>query len=167
MQRAMAKQAGVKREKRAKIIAAEGLSVGKLAEAADVVANSPIALQLRNLQVLARSPSKAFHDHLPSAVLREHTHGPRVPRAGGAEITSPGRNSRPRRRSARRTGSCPAGRRPFLGHHGRAAARHGPRHTYAGYAHFAATRGAGVGWVRLPNMIASASLNVFDGRMTR
>lgn len=54
MQRAMAKQAEAEREKRAKIIAAEGeaLSVGKLAEAADVIAKSPIALQLRNLQVL-------------------------------------------------------------------------------------------------------------------
>lgn len=54
MQRAMAKQAEAEREKRAKIIAAEGeaLSVGKLAEAADVIARSPIALQLRNLQVL-------------------------------------------------------------------------------------------------------------------
>ena len=55
MQRAMAKQAEAEREKRAKIIAAEGeaLSVGKLAEAADVIAKSPIALQLRNLQVLS------------------------------------------------------------------------------------------------------------------
>ena len=54
MQRAMAKQAEAEREKRAKIIAAEGeaLSVAKLAEAADVIAGHPIALQLRNLQVL-------------------------------------------------------------------------------------------------------------------
>jgi hypothetical protein len=51
----MAKQAEAEREKRAKIIAAEGeaLSVGKLAEAADVISRSPIALQLRNLQVLS------------------------------------------------------------------------------------------------------------------
>ncbi|SES46881.1 SPFH domain, Band 7 family protein [Pedococcus cremeus] len=55
MQRAMAKQAEAEREKRAKIIAAEGeaLSVGKLAQAADVIARSPVALQLRNLQVLS------------------------------------------------------------------------------------------------------------------
>ncbi len=41
-------------EKRGKIIAAEGeaLSAGKLAEAADVIGRHPIALQLRNLQVL-------------------------------------------------------------------------------------------------------------------
>ena len=55
MQRAMAAQAEAEREKRAKIIAAEGeaLSAGRLAEAADVIAEHPVALQLRNLQILA------------------------------------------------------------------------------------------------------------------
>jgi regulator of protease activity HflC (stomatin/prohibitin superfamily) len=55
MQRAMAKQAEAEREKRAKIIAAEGeqLSAVKLGEAADIIAAHPIALQLRNLQVLS------------------------------------------------------------------------------------------------------------------
>jgi len=55
MQRAMAKQAEAEREKRAKIIAAEGefLSAQKLADAADVIAAHPIALQLRNLQTMA------------------------------------------------------------------------------------------------------------------
>jgi regulator of protease activity HflC (stomatin/prohibitin superfamily) len=55
MQRAMAKQAEAEREKRAKIIAAEGeqLSAAKLGEAADIIAAHPIALQLRNLQVLS------------------------------------------------------------------------------------------------------------------
>ncbi len=55
MQRAMAKQAEAEREKRAKIIAAEGeaLSAAKLGEAADVISAHPIALQLRNLQVLS------------------------------------------------------------------------------------------------------------------
>jgi len=54
MKRAMAREAEAEREKRAKIIAAEGeaLSAGKLAEAADVITDHPIALQLRNLQVL-------------------------------------------------------------------------------------------------------------------
>lgn len=54
MQRAMAKQAEAEREKRAKIIAAEGeqLSAAKLGEAADIIAQHPIALQLRNLQTL-------------------------------------------------------------------------------------------------------------------
>lgn len=55
MQRAMAKQAEAEREKRAKIIAAEGeaMSAVKLGEAADVISAHPIALQLRNLQVLS------------------------------------------------------------------------------------------------------------------
>lgn len=55
MQRAMAKEAEAEREKRAKIIAAEGeaLAAHKLAETADIMAAHPIALQLRNLQTLA------------------------------------------------------------------------------------------------------------------
>ncbi len=55
MQRAMAKQAEAEREKRAKIIAADGefQSAAKLGEAADIIAAHPIALQLRNLQVLS------------------------------------------------------------------------------------------------------------------
>src|SRR5438105_2684943 len=55
MQRAMAKEAEAEREKRAKIIAAEGeqLSAAKLGEAADIIKAHPIALQLRNLQVLS------------------------------------------------------------------------------------------------------------------
>jgi regulator of protease activity HflC (stomatin/prohibitin superfamily) len=54
MQRAMAREAEAEREKRGKIIAAEGeaLSAGKLAEAADVIAAHPVALQLRSLQTL-------------------------------------------------------------------------------------------------------------------
>jgi len=59
MQSAMAAEAQAEREKRAKIIAAEGeaLSAAKLAEAADVIAKHPIALQLRNLQVLTEISS--------------------------------------------------------------------------------------------------------------
>lgn len=55
MQRAMAKQAEAEREKRAKIIAAEGelLSAQKLADTADIMQAHPIALQLRNLQTMA------------------------------------------------------------------------------------------------------------------
>ena len=54
MQRAMAKQAEAEREKRAKIIHAEGEFVAsqKLADAADVMVDHPIALQLRYLQTL-------------------------------------------------------------------------------------------------------------------
>lgn len=55
MRRSMARQAEAEREKRAKIISAEGefLSSKKLSEAADIIAAHPIALQLRNLQVLS------------------------------------------------------------------------------------------------------------------
>jgi regulator of protease activity HflC (stomatin/prohibitin superfamily) len=54
MKRAMARQAEAEREKRAKIIAAEGeaLAAGELAHAADVMMAHPLALQLRNLQTL-------------------------------------------------------------------------------------------------------------------
>ena len=55
MQRAMAKEAEAERERRAKIVAAEGefQAAAKLAEAADVIASHPVALQLRTLQTLA------------------------------------------------------------------------------------------------------------------
>jgi regulator of protease activity HflC (stomatin/prohibitin superfamily) len=54
MQRAMARQAEAEREKRAKIIGAEGeaLAAGELARASDVMMAHPLALQLRNLQTL-------------------------------------------------------------------------------------------------------------------
>ena len=54
MQRAMAKQAEAEREKRAKIIHAEGefQAAEKLAQAAAVVAQEPVAIQLRYLQTL-------------------------------------------------------------------------------------------------------------------
>lgn len=55
MQRAIALQAEAEREKRAKIISAEGeyLAAGKLGEAADIIAEHPVALQLRIMQVLS------------------------------------------------------------------------------------------------------------------
>ena len=54
MKRAMARQAEAEREKRAKIIAAEGeaLAAGELGRASDIMAEHPLALQLRNLQTL-------------------------------------------------------------------------------------------------------------------
>jgi regulator of protease activity HflC (stomatin/prohibitin superfamily) len=54
MQRAMARQAEAEREKRAKIIAAEGeaLAADQLGAASDVMMAHPLALQLRNLQSL-------------------------------------------------------------------------------------------------------------------
>jgi regulator of protease activity HflC (stomatin/prohibitin superfamily) len=59
MQSAMSAGAQAEREKRAKIIAAEGeqLSAAALGKAADVISKHPIALQLRNLQVLSEIAS--------------------------------------------------------------------------------------------------------------
>jgi regulator of protease activity HflC (stomatin/prohibitin superfamily) len=60
MQRAMARQAEAERERRAKIIAAEGefQASEKLAQAAKVIAIEPIALQLRYLQTLVEVASE-------------------------------------------------------------------------------------------------------------
>ena len=55
MQRAMAKEAEAERERRAKVVAAQGefeASV-KLGEAADIISAHPVALQLRTLQTMA------------------------------------------------------------------------------------------------------------------
>jgi regulator of protease activity HflC (stomatin/prohibitin superfamily) len=54
MKRAMARQAEAEREKRAKIIAAEGesLAADALGAASDIMTAHPLALQLRNLQTL-------------------------------------------------------------------------------------------------------------------
>ena len=55
MQRAMAKEAEAERERRAKIVAAEGefQASEKLGQAADIIAAHPVALQLRTLQTMA------------------------------------------------------------------------------------------------------------------
>jgi regulator of protease activity HflC (stomatin/prohibitin superfamily) len=54
MKRAMARQAEAEREKRAKIIAAEGesMAAAALGDASDTMMAHPLALQLRNLQSL-------------------------------------------------------------------------------------------------------------------
>jgi regulator of protease activity HflC (stomatin/prohibitin superfamily) len=61
MQRAMARQAEAERERRAKVIAAEGevQAAAKLAEAARVISGSPAALQLRLYQTLVEVSSEA------------------------------------------------------------------------------------------------------------
>jgi regulator of protease activity HflC (stomatin/prohibitin superfamily) len=55
MQRAMAKEAEAERERRAKIVAAEGeyQAAMRLGQAADIIAQHPVALQLRTLQTMA------------------------------------------------------------------------------------------------------------------
>jgi len=60
MQRAMAKQAEAERERRAKVIGAEGefQAAQKLSDAAKIIAENPIALQLRYLQTLREVASE-------------------------------------------------------------------------------------------------------------
>jgi regulator of protease activity HflC (stomatin/prohibitin superfamily) len=55
MRRAMARQAEAERERRAKVIAAEGefQASERLSEAASIMARQPMTLQLRYLQTLA------------------------------------------------------------------------------------------------------------------
>src|SRR5258708_3331670 len=57
MQRAMAKEAEAERERRAKIVAAEGefQAAVKLGEAADIITQHPVALHLRTLQTIAET----------------------------------------------------------------------------------------------------------------
>lgn len=87
MQRAMARQAEAERERRAKIIAAEGelQASKKLSEAALAMEASPVTLQLRYLQTLSEiSSEKATHTIVPlpmdllRAFLPSRGDGPRV-----------------------------------------------------------------------------------------
>jgi regulator of protease activity HflC (stomatin/prohibitin superfamily) len=63
MQRAMAKQAEAERERRAKIIHAEGefQASQKLADAAEVIAQQPMAMHLRFLQSLVQVSAENNH----------------------------------------------------------------------------------------------------------
>jgi regulator of protease activity HflC (stomatin/prohibitin superfamily) len=67
MQRAIARQAEAERERRAKIIAAEGehQAAEKLALAADVISKNPATLQLRYLQTLVEITTGGNHTILP------------------------------------------------------------------------------------------------------
>jgi len=60
MQRAMAKQAEAERERRARVISAEGefQASQKISEASDVLSKNPASLQLRFLQALSDLPSE-------------------------------------------------------------------------------------------------------------
>jgi len=60
MQRAMAKQAEAERERRAKVINAEGeyQAAARLADAASIISDYPVALQLRYLQTLREVSSE-------------------------------------------------------------------------------------------------------------
>src|SRR5487761_1070792 len=97
MKRAMARQAEAEREKRAKIIAAEGeaLAADKLGVAADIMMAHPVALQLRNLQSLVEigvdknttvvfpSPIMSTIEELGTFLAREHEASRAVQRDSG------------------------------------------------------------------------------------
>ncbi len=70
MQRAMAKQAESEREKRAKVIHAEGerAAAKTLAEAAKIIHNQPAALQLRYLQTLVEMAGERNSTIIPLTV---------------------------------------------------------------------------------------------------
>lgn len=67
MQRAMAKQAEAERERRAKIISAEGefQAASRLSEAAAIIAKNPQALQLRYLQSMQEMATNAGSTLIP------------------------------------------------------------------------------------------------------
>jgi regulator of protease activity HflC (stomatin/prohibitin superfamily) len=67
MQRAIARQAEAERERRAKVISAEGehQAAEKLALAADVISRNPATLQLRYLQTLVQITSSGNHTIIP------------------------------------------------------------------------------------------------------
>src|ERR671919_2311055 len=98
MQRAMARQAEAEREKRAKIIAAEGesLAADQLGAASDVMLAHPLALQLRNLQTLVEigvdqnstvvfpAPIMSTIQELGAFVAREAAAGTTPPQASAS-----------------------------------------------------------------------------------
>ncbi len=87
MQRAMARQAEAERERRAKVIAAEGeyQAAAKLADAAKIISSYPAALQLRYLQTMLQMTSQANNSTVIPIpldmfnVLRQAVGGPAHP----------------------------------------------------------------------------------------
>ena len=96
MKRAMARQAEVEREKRAKIIAAAAL-----AEASDTMMAHPLALQLRNLQTLVElgvdknttivfpAPLMSTIDELGAFLARENQAAKEYQLAKARQVESP------------------------------------------------------------------------------
>jgi regulator of protease activity HflC (stomatin/prohibitin superfamily) len=92
MQRAMARQAEAERERRSKVIAAEGefQASTRLAEAADIMGRHPISLQLRFLQTLSEvavENNSTIVFPVPIDVLRPFIES--ASRGGQAEGPSP------------------------------------------------------------------------------
>ncbi|MFJ3958013.1 slipin family protein [Arthrobacter sp. NPDC090010] len=97
MKRAMARQAEAEREKRAKIIAAEGeaISAAALGDASDTMMAHPLALQLRNLQSLVeigvdKNTTVVFPAPLMSTIGELSTFLGRENQAAGSARSAPG-----------------------------------------------------------------------------
>ena len=106
MKRAMARQAEAEREKRAKIINAEGepLAAAALGEAFDTMMAHPLALQLRNLQSLVeigvdKNTTVVFAAPLmtpsPSSAPSSSASKPPLPRCSGPPTAASWPPSRP------------------------------------------------------------------------
>jgi regulator of protease activity HflC (stomatin/prohibitin superfamily) len=91
MQRAIARQAEAERERRAKIIAAEGehQAAEKLAMAADVISRNPATLQLRYLQTLVEITTGGNHTILPIPLDLLHMVGIQRPATVGDRAEQP------------------------------------------------------------------------------
>jgi regulator of protease activity HflC (stomatin/prohibitin superfamily) len=96
MQRAMARQAEAEREKRAKIIHADGelQASEKLAQAATVIAVEPVTITLRYLQTLTEIASEKNSTIIfPLPIELLNLLGSKVKGLGGATEPRPGQNA--------------------------------------------------------------------------
>ena len=95
MQRAMARQAEAERERRAKVINAEAefQAAARLAEAGEVIARNPVALQLRYLQTLSEIGKGEGSTVLLPLPLEVLTPMLRAATANGAEPVTTGRDA--------------------------------------------------------------------------
>jgi hypothetical protein len=120
MKRAMARQAEAEREKRAKIINAQGesMAAAALGDASDIMMAHPLALQLRNLQSLVEIgvdknttvvfPEPAYdHDRRTRLLPR--------PRACRSEPSGPGRDRQASGRQRKLSMERPSAERPAAG----------------------------------------------------
>ena len=101
MQRAMAKQAEAERERRAKIINAEGefQASSRLAEAAQIIGRHPEAMQLRYLQTIREMAAESQASTIlpiPLDFIRTFFQGPSHAAAGTANGQSTDLTARPR-----------------------------------------------------------------------
>jgi regulator of protease activity HflC (stomatin/prohibitin superfamily) len=126
MKRAMAKQAEAEREKRAKIINAEGesLAAAALGEASDTMMAHPLALQLRNLQSLVEigvdknttvvfpAPLMTTIAELGSFLAREQNAATPAPPAATPVLPPASGTAPATANGASPNGASPRGRRP-------------------------------------------------------